>query len=107
MVRPDSSVSKRSLELGRVQFIQQQFADVLAGSDSSLAGAGTDRIYWIHDRLFTDGWSVEAVRTTLIGVQRNLRVIAITNSLHASSSTSAATTAVGQALRLRSGHAIR
>jgi flagellar biosynthesis protein FlhG len=79
MVRPDSTVSTRSLELGRVQFIQQQFADVLARSDSSLAGVGTDRIYWIHDRLFQDGWSVEAVQATLLGLQRNLRVIAVTS----------------------------
>lgn len=84
MIRPDSTVPKtstptRSLELGRLQFIQQQFADVLAIGDSSLAGAGTDRIYWIHDRLFQDAWSVEAVRTTLLGMQRSLRVIAVTS----------------------------
>jgi flagellar biosynthesis protein FlhG len=79
MVRPDSIVSTRTLELGRVQFIQQQFADVLAIGGSSLAGSGIDRIYWIHDRLFQDAWSVEAVRTTLLGVQRSLRVIAVTS----------------------------
>src|SRR4030095_2189915 len=64
---------------GRVQFIQQQFADVLASGGSSLAGTGTDRIYWIHDRLFQDSWSIEAVRATLFGLQRNLRVIAVTS----------------------------
>lgn len=84
MVRPDSivpanSVSPRSLELGRVQFIQQQFADALAIGDSSLAGMGTDRIYWIHDRLFQDGWSVEAVRAALLAMRRSLRVIAVTS----------------------------
>jgi flagellar biosynthesis protein FlhG len=79
MVRPDSTVTNRSLELGRVQFIQQQFADVLASGGSSLAGTGTDRIYWIHDRLFQDGWSMESVRATLLGLQRNLRVIAVTS----------------------------
>jgi flagellar biosynthesis protein FlhG len=84
MVRPDSIVpanaaSRRALELGRVQFIQQQFADILAVGESSLAGVGTDRIYWIHDRLFQDGWSVEAIRTTLLGMQRRLRVIAVTS----------------------------
>ena len=73
------STNTRTLELGRVQFIQQQFADVLALGQSSLAGSGIDRIYWIHDRLFDDGWSVEAVRTTLLGVQRSLRVIAVTS----------------------------
>jgi flagellar biosynthesis protein FlhG len=79
MIRPDSTVSNRSLELGCVQFIQAQFADVLSLGGSSLGGIGIDRIYWIHDRLFQDGWSVEAVRTTLLGVQRKLRVIAITS----------------------------
>lgn len=84
MVRPDPIVPgalapPRPLELGRVQFIQQQFADLLAVGESSLAGSGTDRIYWIHDRLFQDGWSVEAVRATLLGVQRSLRVIAVTS----------------------------
>jgi flagellar biosynthesis protein FlhG len=79
MVRPDSPAPSRILELGRVQFIQQQFAEVLAAGGSSLAGAGNDRIYWIHDRLFQDGWSVEAVRTTLLGLQRKLRVVAVTS----------------------------
>jgi flagellar biosynthesis protein FlhG len=79
MVRPDSTVSNRSLELGRVQFIQQQFTEVLGSDASSLAGAGTDRIYWIHDRLFQDGWSVETVRAILLGLQRNVRVIAVTS----------------------------
>jgi len=78
-VRPDSAIPHRTLELGRVQFIQQQFADVLASGGSSLAGSGTERIYWIHDRLFQDGWSVEAVRATLLGVQGNLRIIAVTS----------------------------
>lgn len=76
---PANSVPSRTLELGRLQFIQQQFADVLAAGESSLAGMGTDRIYWIHDRLFQDSWSVEAVRTTLLGMQRHLRVVAVTS----------------------------
>ena len=78
-VRPDSAIPHRTLELGRVQFIQQQFADVLASGGSSLAGSGTERIYWIHDRIFQDGWSVEAVRATLLGVQGKLRIIAVTS----------------------------
>jgi flagellar biosynthesis protein FlhG len=79
MVRQNSTVSTRSLELGRIQFIQEQFAEVLSIGGSSLEGLGIDRIYWIHDRLFQDGWSVETVRTTLLGVRRRLRVIAVTS----------------------------
>ncbi len=63
------------IQSARLQFIQQTFPEA-AGE----LGAGRTRLEWlrwIHDRLFIDGWQVQAVRSELSRVQPGVQVIAV------------------------------
>lgn len=71
--------SPRSLELSRVQFIQQQFTEFLAIGGTLNRAAAVQRVYWIHDRLFGDGWTVETIRKWLNRGQRTGRIIGVTS----------------------------
>jgi flagellar biosynthesis protein FlhG len=69
----------KSLELARLQFIQREFAPFLSDGFGLAPGQRVERIYWIHDRLFVDGSSVESVRSELSGGDRRARVLAVTS----------------------------
>ncbi len=63
------------IQSARLQFIQQTFPEA-AGE----LGGGRNRIEWlrwIHDRLFVDGWQVQAVRAELVGMRPTVQVIAV------------------------------
>ena len=65
------------IQSGRLQFIQQTFPETLGE-----IGGGRSRgewVRWIHDRLFNDGWQVNAVRSELARVQPAAQVIAVTS----------------------------
>ena len=65
------------LQPARLQFIQQTFPE-LAGE----LGGGRSRMEWfrwVHDRLFTDGWQLHAVRAELLRGKPTVRVIAVTS----------------------------
>ena len=65
------------IQSARLQFIQQTFPEA-AGE----LGGGRSRmewLRWIHDRLFVDGWQVQAVRAELGRGRPTVQVIAISS----------------------------
>ena len=65
------------LQPSRLQFIQRTFPE-LTGE----LGGGRSRMEWfrwVHDRLFTDGWQIPAVRNELTRAQPTVQVIAATS----------------------------
>jgi flagellar biosynthesis protein FlhG len=81
LASPDESQSsvKPSLELSRIQIIQREFEPFLTGFSANEAPIRVERFYWIHDRLFLDGWSPQRVRQALSVTQVRGRIIAITS----------------------------
>ena len=75
----NGTAPRPSLELSRVQFIQQEFASFLTGFDSSQAVVRIDRFHWIHDRLFIDGWSPEQISQALRATEIRGRFIAVSS----------------------------
>ncbi len=69
------------LQPARIQFIQQTFPEVFAGtSDTPVAGQkAKDILRWIHDRLFLEGWQLTTVRSHLSHMLRGARTIAVTS----------------------------
>ena len=76
--KPDARLSP-SGEVARSQFIQREFAEFLAGFDSSQEALYMERIQWIHDRLFADQWSPEEIRHALAASDTRGRIIAVTS----------------------------
>jgi flagellar biosynthesis protein FlhG len=64
-----------AIEPARLQFIQQAFPEVFASGQRDPA----EVLQWIHDRLFSEGWSIGAVRAELSRAANTLRTIAVTS----------------------------
>jgi flagellar biosynthesis protein FlhG len=63
------------IEPARLQFIHQAFPEVFAGAQRR----SEDVLHWIHDRLFSEGWAIGAVRAELSRAASTLRTIAVTS----------------------------
>jgi flagellar biosynthesis protein FlhG len=64
-----------AIEPARLQFIQQAFPEVFASGQRDPA----EVLLWIHDRLFSEGWSIGAVRAELSRAASTVRTIAVTS----------------------------
>jgi len=71
--------ARPSLDLSRIQFIQGEFATFLEGFDDAEAPIRVERFYWIHDRLFLDGWSPQRIQQALAVTEVRGRIIAVTS----------------------------
>ncbi len=65
----------QTIEPARLQFIQQAFPEVCAGTLPN----PEEVIQRIHDRLFCEGWSIGAVRAELSRAASTVRTIAVTS----------------------------
>jgi flagellar biosynthesis protein FlhG len=65
----------QAIEPARLQFIQQAFPEVFSGAQRN----PEEVLQWIHDRLFSEGWSIGAVRAELSRAASTLRTIAVTS----------------------------
>jgi flagellar biosynthesis protein FlhG len=73
------SQPRPELEHSEFQFITSEFAQYLGAPDTPHSGMRWERIYWIRDRLFVDGWTPEQVRHALQEADAGGRIVAVTS----------------------------
>jgi flagellar biosynthesis protein FlhG len=64
-----------AIEPARLQFMQQAFPEVFADHQRD----PEEVLQWIHERLFSEGWSIGAVRAELSRAASTLRTLAVTS----------------------------